>query len=1015
MSSTPSVFSPVTMSKTWADFFRELDQWDEVGRFEILQASELNTVSGFRRLCSPKIGHLLLLRGGGVQAVHHIHQDVEDELHAAENSGDLWALTGAGSTASTIVIENSGTYDRQSGAMIEWDEMRNWISADDVTSEQNKDAGRTGQSKEDGLTKPKKQASKRSTVGGRTRATKTPTSKMQEYRKVLMVDSSDEEEASVGPEGPGNDENDDPVVTMTHQRVTIPNILPVPAFIFAAIMESYTTNASRLCVATIAAIKARTIQADEDPEQSLTAKRASYVARWLWNVATAGVRANLGHTVGVITGPVLNPRADIWARDTHLRHLATRASVARTSDDPMGAPTNAVWTNLANALALQVTERASTAAPAAKKGGFDAFPSTTQQMVLFATQRNERGEAATEPVATYVEILDLANAAYVAQHLHHHLKTRLGLDVWLPSGFCSAVRIASFISTSVDRPEAFSLFACGPQPLAKKNPAGTDDSTETADDLMRMQLKVTDSTTGLSDKDVKRLTQIRHTVPRDFRELSGLIENMSGVTELIFGLHSPITTMLTSWVHFLTKTGGTTVALLRQLAAVDATMPSRLGWFIERRIQQFLVACASCEHIDLIDPGLFDFTQARQQLVDGMFQFPICPYLKAKLGGEGSTAPGAVSSRGGATGRPGYADDVATNPNGRLVKITSKDNWQTFVDHASEAPIPNLCCRYHLNGRCVKSCFHASTHVVLTEEQKAGLTAWVAKCRSRMRSNQDDGDKTNKKSKVTTRDHAYSLPSTRTHRLAVDTSSVHHRHAEHKPPLAGSLDSRSPLRASLSSTPPRLAVVTTPRRLTTNNARNASPAARSPAAIMHASRIAGHVAMASISSPPRRTVAVSPPALALAASYPSGLAAGNTPGGPPQLLDAPNLKSKYPSVPHVPFPKLRSPDAVFPVLPLPHLPALLDSILSLASPRTRPTDFVFDWTPAATTHNLATLRRFELSWSAALAVQPFSTLTPGSEFRSADALAPLLSRHPLWRRFRERVTGGAEFPLFPID
>jgi hypothetical protein len=181
---------------------------------------------------------------------------------------------------------------------------------------------------------------------------------------------------------------------------------------------------------------------------------------------------------------------------------------------------------------------------------------------------------------------------------------------------------------------------------------------------MRMQLKVTDSTTGLSDKDVKRLTQIRHTVPRDFRELSGLLENMSGVAELIFGPRSPITTMLTSWVRFLTRTGGTTVALLRQMAAVDATMPSRLGWFIERRLQQFLVACASCDHIDLVDPGLFDFTLARQQLIDGMFQFPICPYIKAKLGGEEASAAGAVSSRGGATGRSGYADDVATRTGG---------------------------------------------------------------------------------------------------------------------------------------------------------------------------------------------------------------------------------------------------------------------------------------------------------------------------------------------------------------
>ena len=161
-------------------------------------------------------------------AVHHIHQDVEDDLHA-DNGGYLWALTGAGSTASTIVIENSGTYDRQSGDMIDWPEMEGWTSVGDVTAARNEDTDKAGQPREDGTTK--KQAGKRPTTGGRTRATKTPTSKMQEYKKMLMVDTSDEDEDSVGPEGPPRDENNDPSITVLHSRVTIPNVLPVPAFI----------------------------------------------------------------------------------------------------------------------------------------------------------------------------------------------------------------------------------------------------------------------------------------------------------------------------------------------------------------------------------------------------------------------------------------------------------------------------------------------------------------------------------------------------------------------------------------------------------------------------------------------------------------------------------------------------------------------------------------------------------------------------------------------------------------
>ncbi|KAI2492527.1 hypothetical protein MHU86_22009 [Fragilaria crotonensis] len=944
----------------------------------------------------------------------HSAQDVEDELHA-ENGGDLWALTGAGSTASTVVIENSGAYDGQSGEMIEWTELEGWTSVDDVTTARSKDApGQTGPAKADGTSKTKKQTGKRSTTGSRTRTTKTPTSKMQEYKKMLMVDSSDEEEDFAGQEqGPTNDENDDPSITVLHSRITVPNILPVPAFIFAAIMEAYTTDAAKLCLAAILAINARARLAGENPRQSQTARRAAYVARWLWNVATSSTKERLGHTAGIVTGQVLNPRADVWSRDTHLRHLATRATVARTAgESSAGEPTsNEAWTNLANALALQVAERSNVAPSVAKKGGFEAFPVTTQQMILFATQRTESGEAATGPVDTYTEILELANAAYVAQHLHHHLKTRLGLDVWLPSGFCSAVRTASFISTSVDRPEAFSLFACGPQPLTKKSSAGMDDGNDNADELMRMQLKITDSTTGLTDKDVKRLTQVRHTVPRDFRELAGLLENMAGVSELVFGTRSPITTMLTAWVHFLTKTGGTTVAHLRQLASVDGTAPSRLGWFIERRLQQFLVACAACDHIDLVDPGLFDFAQARQQLVDGMFQFPISPYLKSKLGGEDSHAVGASSSRGGSSGRSaGYADDVAINPNGRLVKISSKDNWQTFVDHASEAPIPNLCCRYHLNGKCVKSCFHANTHVALTEEQKAGLTTWVAKCRSRMRSNQDEQGEKPKKLKLVNRDHAYSKPATSTSHLDLETRTSRARPR----------DPHAQPRSQSSPTSPRTAVVPPTSRLPPHAARTASsPAAKSPAAIMHAARLER---LAGLASTDGHHHAARTERHASSAS-PDGYRPstddqfqGLPTGSPTSLVDAPLPRPGKCLAPLVPFPNLLRPlDDAYPLLPLPHLPALLASVLSQAAPATHPTDFMFEWTHVAAAHNLATLRRFNFDWGTALAAQPFSTLTPGSEFRPAETLAPLLSRHPLWRRFRERITAGAEFPLLPID
>ena len=137
--------------------------------------------------------------------------------------------------------------------------------------------------------------------------------------------------------------------------------------------------------------------------------------------------------------------------DTTSTCPAAGAALCRV--DAVGAD---VWTNLANALAIQAASKGATTTMTKK--GFKAFPITMQQMILFASEQDKAGLARSAPADTYTEILGLTNAKYVTQHLYHHLKTRLGLDVLLLSGFCSAIRVASFIVTTNDGPEAFSLF-----------------------------------------------------------------------------------------------------------------------------------------------------------------------------------------------------------------------------------------------------------------------------------------------------------------------------------------------------------------------------------------------------------------------------------------------------------------------------------------------------------------------------------------------------------------------------
>ncbi|KAI2502890.1 hypothetical protein MHU86_11559 [Fragilaria crotonensis] len=191
-------------------------------------------------------------------------------------------------------------------------------------------------------------------------------------------------------------------------------------------------------------------------------------------------------------------------------------------------------------------------------------------MILFVSEKDALGRTPTRPVQTFADILVLSNVAYVQNHIHHFLRNTKGRDAFIPMGFCAAIRTASFLADASDRPGAFSLFCCGPQTLARSNATGRD-APDHASTLVQMQLKTTDTTTGFSDKDIKSMTKLNFTIPRDFHELARLLENMAGVAELLFGPRSPLTQMLDEWCRFLTQAVGSTLATLGQLAHEDVT------------------------------------------------------------------------------------------------------------------------------------------------------------------------------------------------------------------------------------------------------------------------------------------------------------------------------------------------------------------------------------------------------------------------------------------------------------
>ncbi|KAI2499963.1 hypothetical protein MHU86_14537 [Fragilaria crotonensis] len=274
---SPSLTSPVTYTKTWVDIFTDLDQWEDSARFYSVHARDLNTVRGFRRLCSPTIGHLVALHGGGVQLVHNIHDGSQDDLDT--DRGELWALTGA--------VGEIGRRHQTSSRLRLHRHPRNL-------------PGRKSQSHHEG-----DEASVTSTRSS-TKKLRVNKSAQDNYRRILELSDEDDDGEAVDAREDASNTNDD--VLFVQASVTLPNMLPRPGFLVAALMQAYTMEPSKLCLAAISAINARAVKASVDPASSALAKGAAYVAAWLWNIATNKARARLSLTQSTrkqTRGPVM--------------------------------------------------------------------------------------------------------------------------------------------------------------------------------------------------------------------------------------------------------------------------------------------------------------------------------------------------------------------------------------------------------------------------------------------------------------------------------------------------------------------------------------------------------------------------------------------------------------------------------------------------------------------------------------------------------------------------------------
>ncbi|KAI2511577.1 hypothetical protein MHU86_2831 [Fragilaria crotonensis] len=263
-----------------------------------------------------------------------------------------------------------------------------------------------------------------------------------------------------------NDADVDDTEDVTVVGFTMKPTVPVPAFIAAAIMEAYVTKPEELALMIVRTIKQRASE-DPDPDRATRfAETASYVPQWVICVAVNTRTTQGPNKWRVAASSAYSKRADEWARALHMKHLAVKARGLIRADDQSETPgrTDDAIRNMSSLLERRVASAVATS-PQIPKTGFDLFPPSTKQIILFVSEKDALGRTPSRPVQTFADILVLSNVAYLQNHLHHFLRNTKGRDAFIPIGFCAAIRAASFLADASDRPGAFSLFTADPRRL----------------------------------------------------------------------------------------------------------------------------------------------------------------------------------------------------------------------------------------------------------------------------------------------------------------------------------------------------------------------------------------------------------------------------------------------------------------------------------------------------------------------------------------------------------------------
>ena len=90
-------------------------------------------------------------------------------------------------------------------------------------------------------------------------------------------------------------------------------------------------------------------------------------------------------------------------------------------------------------------------------------------------------------------------------------------------------------------------------------------------------------------------------------------------------------------------------------------------------------------------------------------------------------------------------------------------------------------------------------------------------------------------------------------------------------------------------------------------------------------------------------------------------------------------------------------------------------VLRWKQPEPAKPQFIFEMSKRAAQKNYLVLGKHNFDFDKAIRAQANSPVAYGSEFKPAEILEPLFSRHPFWQRWKDILTNGSDWQLEPIS